>query len=119
MKVLFWFAAQFIGQVSDIVDLPDSTTNEQIEELHEKNRQKRREAEEEWRNKIEIPDFHYPIIEEDTGEEKKKEKEDDGLNKATQPKDKGEKTERKKKKQKTEKPSDEPLGDASSSITRE
>lgn len=50
--------------------------NEQIEELHEKNRQKRREAEEEWRNKIEIPDFHYPIIEEDTGEEKKKEKEE-------------------------------------------
>lgn len=35
MKVLFGFAAQFIGQASDIVDLPDDTTNEQIEELFE------------------------------------------------------------------------------------
>lgn len=58
------------------IEMFKNKINEQIEELQEKNRQKRREAEEEWRNKIEIPDFHYPIIEEDINEEKKKEKEE-------------------------------------------
>jgi hypothetical protein len=36
MKVLFGFAAQFIGQGNNIIDLPDGTTHEQIEELFEK-----------------------------------------------------------------------------------
>lgn len=36
MKVLFGFAAQFIGQVSNIVNLPDDTTPQQIEGLFEK-----------------------------------------------------------------------------------
>lgn len=35
MKVLFGFAAQFVGQVSNIVDLPDGIETQQIEKLFE------------------------------------------------------------------------------------
>jgi hypothetical protein len=35
MKVLFGFAAQFIGQANNIVDLPNDATPQQIEGLFE------------------------------------------------------------------------------------
>ena len=44
--------------------------DEELENLAEKKREKKKEEMEEWRGKIEIPEFHYPIIEEDENEEK-------------------------------------------------
>lgn len=50
--------------------------DEQMEELAEKNRQRRMEEIEEWKSKIALPDYHFPVIEETDKDIKQKEKEE-------------------------------------------
>ncbi len=47
--------------------------DEQLEELAEKNRQRRLEEIEEWKSKIALPDYHFPVIEETDKDIKQKE----------------------------------------------
>ena len=61
--------------------------DEQLEELAEKNRQRRLEEIEEWKSKIALPDYHFPVIEETDKDIKQKEKEE-FLEKTSQNKEK-------------------------------
>ena len=61
--------------------------DEQLEELAEKNRQRRLEEIEEWKSKIALPDYHFPVIEDTDKDIKQKEKEE-FLEKTSQNKEK-------------------------------